>query len=211
MEDPYSDALLEEDAAIIGEPSSDEEDSGDITPSGVTGAVVAASKRAVYRMKDITDTKEYQRLVDSSNRDADWKNWGPYVSERAWGTVREDYSTDGSAWTFFPHEHARSRAYRWNEDGLAGVCNRFQNVVITCALWNEKDDILKVRLVDDSVPVVRPQFACVFQERLFGLNGIEGNHGEDVKEYYFYQVRMRVILVDGWSPTALEDVCTGIS
>lgn len=160
MEDPYSDSLLAEDAAIIGEPSSDEEDSSTTTPSGVTGAVVAASKRTVYRMKDITETKEYQRLVDSSNRDADWKNWGPYVSERAWGTVREDYSTDGSAWTFFPHEHARSRAYRWNEDGLAGVCNRFQNIVVTCALWNENDDILKVLLcafgsVASSPPNVR--------------------------------------------------------
>ena len=111
-------------------------------------------------------TAEQQRLIDSEARRADWKNWGPYVSERAWGTVREDYSATGEAWDYFPHDHARSRAYRWNEDGLAGVCNRFQNICLGVALWNEKDPILK--------------------ERLFGLTGTEGNHGEDVKEYYFY-------------------------
>jgi len=91
---------------------------------------------------------------------------GPYLSERAWGTVREDYSADGDAWDYFPHDHARSRAYRWNEDGLAGVSNRFQNLCLAIGLWNGQDPILK--------------------ERLFGLTGSEGNHGEDVKEYYFY-------------------------
>jgi hypothetical protein len=111
-------------------------------------------------------TAEHQRLADSENRSADWKEWGPYLSERAWGTVREDYSEDGNAWTFFPHDHARSRAYRWNEDGLGGFCNRFQNICLSVALWNEHDAILK--------------------ERLFGLTGPEGNHGEDVKEYYYY-------------------------
>ena len=111
-------------------------------------------------------TAEHQRLIDSETRQADWKKWGPYVSERAWGTVREDYSATGEAWDYFPHDHARSRAYRWNEDGLAGVCNRFQNICLGVALWNEQDPILK--------------------ERLFGLTGQEGNHGEDVKEYYFY-------------------------
>jgi hypothetical protein len=109
---------------------------------------------------------EHGRLADSEARRADWKQWGPYVSERAWGTVREDYSASGEAWGFFPHDHARSRAYRWNEDGLAGVSNRFQNLCLAVALWNERDPILK--------------------ERLFGLTGPEGNHGEDVKEYYFY-------------------------
>lgn len=109
---------------------------------------------------------EHQRLADSESRKADWKNWGPYLSERAWGTVREDYSQDGNAWDYFPHDHARSRAYRWNEDGLGGFCNRFQNVCLGVALWNEHDPILK--------------------ERLFGLTGPQGNHGEDVKEYYFY-------------------------
>jgi hypothetical protein len=109
---------------------------------------------------------EHERLALSDRRQADWKHWGPYVSERAWGTVREDYSADGDAWRYFTHDHARSRAYRWNEDGIAGVCNRFQNLCMALALWNERDPILK--------------------ERFFGLAGPEGNHGEDVKEYYFY-------------------------
>ena len=80
-------------------------------------------------------TAEHQRLADSKARKADWKNWGPYVSDRAWGTVREDYSAGGTAWEYFPHDHARSRAYRWNEDGLAGFCNRFQNICLAVALW----------------------------------------------------------------------------
>ena len=91
-----------------------------------------------------------------------WRRWGPYLSERAWGTVREDYSRDGTAWEYFPHDHARSRAYRWNEDGLGGICDRHQRICFALALWNERDPILK--------------------ERLFGLTGNEGNHGEDVKE-----------------------------
>jgi hypothetical protein len=111
-------------------------------------------------------TAEHKRLADSQTRRADWKKWGPYLSERAWGTVREDYSAGGDAWDYFPHEHARSRAYRWNEDGLGGFCNRFQNTCMGIALWNGVDPILK--------------------ERLFGLSGSQGNHGEDVKEYYFY-------------------------
>jgi hypothetical protein len=112
------------------------------------------------------NTVEHQRLAESERRQADWKEWGPYLSERAWGTVREDYSPDGNAWDYFPHDHARSRAYRWNEDGLGGLCNRYQNICLAVALWNERDPILK--------------------ERFFGLSGSEGNHGEDVKEYYFY-------------------------
>ncbi len=95
-----------------------------------------------------------------------WRQWGPYLSERAWGTVREDYSPSGTAWDYFPHDHARSRVYRWNEDGLAGICNAAQHLCFALALWNGRDPILK--------------------ERLFGLTGNEGNHGEDVKEYYFY-------------------------
>ncbi|HET7745791.1 MAG TPA: glucosidase, partial [Vicinamibacteria bacterium] len=95
-----------------------------------------------------------------------WRRWGPYVSERSWGTVREDYSPNGDAWGYFPHDHARSRAYRWGEDGLAGICDRYQLLVFALALWNGRDPILK--------------------ERLFGLVPSEGNHGEDVKEYYFY-------------------------
>jgi hypothetical protein len=113
-----------------------------------------------------TVTAEQDRLNASRQRMAHWKRWGPYVSERAWGTVREDYSADGTAWEFFPHDHARSRVYRWNEDGLAGICDRHQKICFALALWNEQDPILK--------------------ERLFGLTGNEGNHGEDVKEYYFY-------------------------
>jgi len=111
-------------------------------------------------------TAEQARLNASHQRTAHWKRWGPYVSERAWGTVREDYSADGTAWEFFPHDHARSRVYRWNEDGLAGICDRHQKICFALALWNERDPILK--------------------ERLFGLTGNEGNHGEDVKECYFY-------------------------
>jgi Mannosylglycerate hydrolase MGH1-like glycoside hydrolase domain/Glycosyl hydrolase family 63 C-terminal domain len=111
-------------------------------------------------------TTEQIRLDESQARTAHWKRWGPYLSERAWGTVREDYSPDGTAWEFFPHDHARSRVYRWNEDGLAGICDRHQKICLALALWNERDPILK--------------------ERLFGLTGNEGNHGEDVKECYFY-------------------------
>ncbi|MBH0192639.1 MAG: glucosidase, partial [Nitrospira sp.] len=109
---------------------------------------------------------EQTRLEEDARRKQHWKRWGPYLSERAWGTVREDYSPHGTAWEAFPHDHARSRAYRWNEDGLAGISDRHQHICFAIALWNGRDPILK--------------------ERLFGLTGNEGNHGEDVKEYYFY-------------------------
>ncbi|HET8761126.1 MAG TPA: glucosidase [Nitrospiria bacterium] len=111
-------------------------------------------------------TAEAKRLADDAARITSWKRWGPYLAERAWGTVREDYSAHGTFWEYFPHDHARSRAYRWTEDGLAGFCDRHQYICFALALWNERDPILK--------------------ERLFGLTGNEGNHGEDVKEYYFY-------------------------
>jgi hypothetical protein len=111
-------------------------------------------------------TAEHRRLIEYRERKSNWKSWGPYLSERAWGTVREDYSQNGTAWDFFPHDHARSRAYRWNEDGLAGISDRNQYLCFALALWNGRDPILK--------------------ERLFGLTGSEGNHGEDVKDYYFY-------------------------
>lgn len=111
-------------------------------------------------------TAEDVRLNEASEKTVDWKQWGPYVSERAWGTVREDYSADGSAWDYFPFEHSHLRAYRWNEDGIAGICDRKQTFCFAVSLWNEKDPILK--------------------ERLFGLCGPKGNHGEDVKEYYYY-------------------------
>ena len=109
---------------------------------------------------------EEKRLEESIARKVDWKLWGCYVSERAWGTVREDYSADGSAWAYFPFEQAKSKAFRWNEDGIAGICDRKQRICFAVSLWNGKDKFLK--------------------ERLFGLGGNEGNHGEDVKEYYFY-------------------------
>jgi len=111
-------------------------------------------------------THEEWRLEEDRARQRHWKRWGPYLSERAWGTVREDYSPSGTAWEYFPHDHARSRAYRWNEDGLLGISDRHQRICFALALWNGRDPILK--------------------ERLFGLTGNEGNHGEDVKEYYFY-------------------------
>jgi hypothetical protein len=111
-------------------------------------------------------TTEDRRLEDDRIRKKYWKRWGPYLSERQWGTVREDYSRGGTAWEYFPHDHARSRAYRWGEDGIGGISDRHQLICFGLALWNGRDSILK--------------------ERLFGLNGHEGNHGEDVKEYYFY-------------------------
>src|SRR5512146_636931 len=106
---------------------------------------------------------EYRRLVDEGSA---WQSWGPYLAERAWGTVREDYSAGGEAWKYFPHDEARSRTYRWSEDGLGGICDSQQRLCFSLSLWNGHDPILK--------------------ERLFGVSGPEGNHGEDVKEYYFY-------------------------
>ena len=108
----------------------------------------------------------FGRLEDGLRQAGDWYRWGPYVSERQWGTVREDYSADGEAWDYLPHDHARSRAYRWGEDGLAGFCDVEQRLCLGLALWNGRDPILK--------------------ERAFGLTGAQGNHGEDVKEYWWY-------------------------
>jgi hypothetical protein len=114
----------------------------------------------------LKNTKEYQRLQEDKQRKAYWRRWGPYLAERQWATVREDYSPDGNAWDYFPHTQARSRAYRWGEDGLGGISDNHQRLCFAIALWNTRDPILK--------------------ERLFGLTNSEGNHGEDVKEYYFY-------------------------
>ena len=111
-------------------------------------------------------TAEHVRLEEARQPTTPWKKWGPYLSERQWGTVREDYSESGDAWNYFSHDQARSRAYRWGEDGLAGFSDDGQLLCFSLALWNGKDPILK--------------------ERLFGLTNNEGNHGEDVKEYYFY-------------------------
>ena len=110
--------------------------------------------------------QESERLRSARTGAAPWRRWGPYLSERQWGTVREDYSDSGDAWNYFTHDQARSRAYRWGEDGLAGLCDDQQRLCVALALWNGADPILK--------------------ERLFGLTNGEGNHGEDVKEYYFY-------------------------
>src|SRR3954453_10132413 len=107
---------------------------------------------------------EKTRLAESAEKG--WKRWGPYLSERQWGTVREDYSPGGTAWEYFPHDHARSRAYRWGEDGLAGFSDNQSRLCLSLALWNGNDPILK--------------------ERLFGLTNAQGNHGEDVKEIYYY-------------------------
>ena len=112
------------------------------------------------------EVTEQKRLNDAREQGIPWKKWGPYLSERQWGTVREDYSQDGNAWDYFSHDQSRSRAYRWGEDGLAGISDDKQRLCFALALWNGRDPILK--------------------ERLFGLTNSEGNHGEDVKEYYFY-------------------------
>src|SRR5215468_1995758 len=109
---------------------------------------------------------EQQRVEEARNSNTPWRKWGPYLSERQWGTVREDYSDNGNAWDYFSHDQARSRAYHWGEDGLAGISDVHQRLCFALALWNGKDPILK--------------------ERVFGLTNSEGNHGEDVKEYYFY-------------------------
>ena len=109
---------------------------------------------------------ERVRLAEVKEKSKHWRRWGPYLAERAWGTVREDYSANGTAWEYLPHDHARSRAYRWSDDGIAGICDNHQRLCFSLAMWNGRDPILK--------------------ERLFGLTGNEGNHGEDVKEYYYY-------------------------
>ena len=111
-------------------------------------------------------TPEHDRLEQARTGAEPWKAWGPYLSERQWGTVREDYSDNGDAWNYFPHDQARSRAYRWGEDGIAGICDERQRLCLALALWNGADPILK--------------------ERMFGLTNSQGNHGEDVKEYWFY-------------------------
>src|ERR1700736_5732730 len=116
-------------------------------------------------MHDLVN-EESKRLEEDQARTKNWKRWGPYLSERQWATVREDYSADGNPWDYFPHDHARSRAYRWGEDGLLGITDRECRLCFALTLWNGKDTILK--------------------ERLFGLTGPEGNHGEDVKECYYY-------------------------
>src|SRR5213075_3053232 len=109
---------------------------------------------------------EQKRIEENKSPEERWHFWGPYLAERAWGTVREDYSANGDAWNYFPHDHARSRAYRWNEDGIGGISDIKGRLCLAFAFWNERDPILK--------------------ERIFGLTGPQGNHGEDAKEYWWY-------------------------
>src|ERR1700735_2020032 len=126
------------------------------------GFISSARSRRLKERMNI----ERERLLANVVGPDGWKHWGPYLSERQWGTVREDYSPGGTAWEYLPHDHARSRAYRWGEDGIAGFSDDWQNLCLSLALWNGKDPLLK--------------------ERLFGLDNDEGNHGEDVKEVYYY-------------------------
>src|SRR5437763_15615520 len=115
-------------------------------------------------MAEQAKTLEERRLEEDARRERNWKRWGPYLAERQWGTVREDYSPDGSAWDYFPHDHARSRAYRWGEDGIAGECDAEQRLCLAVAHWHGRDPMLK--------------------ERVFGVSNSQGNHGEDVEEVY---------------------------
>eukprot|EP00795_Rhopilema_esculentum_P015533 gene15533-6796_t len=140
--------------------------SGKQQPTDANGKEIHKSNSAKWQVLYEFDTEEVQRLRQDDKREKNWKRWGPYLSERQWGTVREDYSPDGSCWEYFSHDQARSRAYRWGEDGLLGITDRECRLCFALALWNGKDAILK--------------------ERLFGLTGPQGNHGEDVKENYYY-------------------------
>src|ERR671912_1005483 len=124
-----------------------------------------SAQEATHRSPSV-DVVEQRRLNDSRQAGIPWKKWGPYLSERQWGTVREDYSASGDAWNHFTHDQSRSRAYRWGEDGIGGISDDGQRLCFALAMWNGRDPILK--------------------ERLFGLTNAEGNHGEDCKEYYFY-------------------------
>ncbi|NNN09914.1 MAG: glucosidase [Acidimicrobiaceae bacterium] len=127
---------------------------------------MAKSRRVDHQVISSGGDFERRRLAAANDGSQPWRDWGPYLAERAWGSVREDYSADGDAWASFPHDHARSRVYRWNEDGMAGFCDLEQNWCLSLSLWNGVDPILK--------------------ERMFGLSGPQGNHGEDVKEYWWY-------------------------
>src|SRR5215469_14473292 len=127
----------------------------------------AAATPSTSQFSSKVPSREKSRLTESFvGPVAPWRKWGPYVSERSWGGVREDYSPYGTAWDFLTHDMARSKAYRWGEDGIAGICDRYQLLVFALAFWNGRDAILK--------------------ERMFGLSSPEGNHGEDTKEYWFY-------------------------
>src|SRR5215470_7177132 len=136
------------------------------SPCGFKGWIRTMSNQSHDNLSTVEQNTERLRLAEAQEGVQLWYRWGPYLSARQWGTVREDYSAGGAAWDSFPHDHARSRAYRWGEDGIAGISDNHGRLCFALALWNGRDPILK--------------------ERLFGLTGSEGNHGEDVKEYYFY-------------------------
>ena len=136
------------------------------TVTRVTTDHTAASAKSSTPTSPVPPTPEHARLAESPGESDPWRLWGPYVSGRQWGTVREDYSADGDAWKAFPFDQAHARTYRWGEDGLAGVCDRFGFLNLAVAMWNGRDDRLK--------------------ERLFGLTNEQGNHGEDVKEYWWH-------------------------
>src|SRR5277367_6563428 len=146
---------------------------GSTESRGLSPAKAPKSRRSKMTPKEekrtpfsYVEVSEQKRLNEAREKGIPWKKWGPYLSERQWGTVREDYSDNGNAWDYFSHDQSRSRAYRWGEDGLAGYCDDKQLLCFAVALWNGRDPILK--------------------ERMFGLTNSESNHGEDVKEYYFY-------------------------
>src|SRR3981189_3382850 len=155
---------------------------GILTPAGLAGTsprfdvnAAVIQKKCDHSLKLLAEdhpimpriqTTEDRRLEEARIRKKHWKRWGPYLSERQWGTVREDYSPGGTAWNYFPHDHARSRAFRWGEDGIGGISDFKQRLCLAFAFWNGRDPILK--------------------ERLFGVTGPQGSHGEDVKEVYFY-------------------------
>ena len=147
-----------------------DEETNDMSAAVVKPSSAPATENTIPTFADdsavLADSEEGRRLLETRGRPLQWRRWGPYVSERSWGTVREDYSPNGAAWDYLPHDMARSKAYRWGEDGLAAICDRYQLLVFSLALWNGQDSILK--------------------ERAFGLTPGEGNHGEDLKEYYFY-------------------------
>jgi Glycosyl hydrolase family 63 C-terminal domain len=147
-----------------------DEETNDMSAAVVKPSSAPATENTIPTFADdsavLADSEEGRRLLETRGRPLQWRRWGPYVSERSWGTVREDYSPNGAAWDYLSHDMARSKAYRWGEDGLAAICDRYQLLVFSLALWNGQDSILK--------------------ERAFGLTPGEGNHGEDLKEYYFY-------------------------
>lgn len=160
-------AVADQDSSQPSSPSPRRYSTSSRSPvGGVTEERPTYRQQLLNKLGTHYSSVEEYRLDQDREKERHWKRWGPYLSERQWATVREDYSADGDAWSHFPHDHARSRAYRWGEDGIAGVSDNHGRLNWSLGLWNEEDDILK--------------------ERLFGVTGHQGNHGEDVKELYYY-------------------------